>query len=415
MSGAPMDQPAELEWMVHPGSVSVSNMERNPAANFLATILPSIPGWERVTSVSEFQVERLSGAMTNFVFRVWKVREGKGKGKNAMIIVRVYGQGGLLFSRRQEQGVFIAACRLGLGPQCLLQFANGRVEECLPGRPLHAAAMRVPTVSQAIARALADFHVEMYDSLSLVRESSGPAGSSPRTDDTGAENTIWSRLQHWFHLAMNLSDRQLIADFDVEKVKLLIESFKRSQAGVEEEYFGFCHNDLQYGNILLMDDDGGGSGGGGGGGGGAHPSAEMDMKAVSVKLIDYEYSAVGDVAYDIANHFCEWAADYHATANHSGFMLDWNQMPTETERYHFCRAYIQQIILNHPDSRLTSVMACYSQDEAIRNLSERAQAYEPISHLLWGLWGLVQSSCSEVDFDYLGYAKLRLQRLSLGF
>jgi thiamine kinase-like enzyme len=403
MSGALLDkdQPAELEWMVRPASVSVSNVERNPAATFLTTILPSIPGWERVTSDSEFQVERLSGAMTNFVFRLWKVGQGQSKSKISVIIVRVYGQGGLLFSRRQEQGVFIAACRLGLGPQCLLQFANGRVEECLPGVPLHAAAMRIPTVSQAIARALADFHIDMYDSLSLVRDSSGPVGSSPRTDDTGAENTIWSRLQHWFRLVINLNDRQLIASLNVDRVEHHIESFKRSHEGLEEEYFGFCHNDLQCGNILLMDND-------------DNDSDGMGKKGVSVKLIDYEYSAVGDVAFDIANHFCEWAADYHATADPSGFILDWNQMPTETERYHFCRAYIQQIILNHPDSRLASVMARYSLDEATRNLSERAKSYEPISHLLWGLWGLVQSSCSEVDFDYLGYAKLRLQQLSLG-
>jgi hypothetical protein len=35
----------------------------------------------------------------------------------------------------------------------------------------------------------------MYDSLSLFRESSEPAGSCPKTDDTGGENTIWLRLE----------------------------------------------------------------------------------------------------------------------------------------------------------------------------------------------------------------------------
>ena len=33
-----------------------------------------------------------------------------------------------------------------------------------------------------------------------------------------------------------------------------------------------------------------------------------------VKLIDYEYSTLNDAAYDVANHFCEWAYNYHSGA-----------------------------------------------------------------------------------------------------
>ena len=33
--------------------------------------------------------------------------------------------------------------------------------------------------------------------------------------------------------------------------------------------------------------------------------------------------------------------------------------------------------------------------------------YTPVSHLLWGLWGLVYSKNSEIDFDYLEYARQR--------
>ncbi len=29
------------------------------------------------------------------------------------------------------------------------------------------------------------------------------------------------------------------------------------------------------------------------------------------------------------------------------------------------------------------------------------------SHLCWGVWAVVQSGVSTVDFDYLGYAQLR--------
>jgi len=29
------------------------------------------------------------------------------------------------------------------------------------------------------------------------------------------------------------------------------------------------------------------------------------------------------------------------------------------------------------------------------------------AHFLWGLWGLIQAQLSDIDFDYLSYAKLR--------
>lgn len=39
---------------------------------------------------------------------------------------------------------------------------------------------------------------------------------------------------------------------------------------------------------------------------------------------DYEYSSYNSVAYDIANHFCEMAADYHTETPH---VLDYSKYP----------------------------------------------------------------------------------------
>jgi len=41
-------------------------------------------------------------------------------------------------------------------------------------------------------------------------------------------------------------------------------------------------------------------------------------------LQDYEYASFNPVAYDIANHFCEMAADYHSEKPH---VLDYNKYP----------------------------------------------------------------------------------------
>lgn len=43
-----------------------------------------------------------------------------------------------------------------------------------------------------------------------------------------------------------------------------------------------------------------------------------------VCLQDYEYASFNPVAYDIANHFCEMAADYHSEKPH---VLDYSKYP----------------------------------------------------------------------------------------
>lgn len=41
-------------------------------------------------------------------------------------------------------------------------------------------------------------------------------------------------------------------------------------------------------------------------------------------LQDYEYASFNPVAFDIANHFCEMAADYHTATPH---VLDFTKYP----------------------------------------------------------------------------------------
>jgi thiamine kinase-like enzyme len=69
---------------------------------------------------------------------------------------------------------------------------------------------------------------------------------------------------------------------------------------------------LQYGNILQL--------------------ATKDLL-----LIDYEYSSYVNRGFDIANHFCEWAADYHSDEPHR---LDFRRFPSAKEQQVFFDAYL---------------------------------------------------------------------------
>lgn len=49
----------------------------------------------------------------------------------------------------------------------------------------------------------------------------------------------------------------------------------------------------------------------------------------AIRLIDYEYAGLNAVAYDIANHWCEYAADYGTDTPE---VLDYGKLPNPEQR-----------------------------------------------------------------------------------
>lgn len=48
-----------------------------------------------------------------------------------------------------------------------------------------------------------------------------------------------------------------------------------------------------------------------------------------------------------------------------------------------------------------------------QELQEAAMAYVPISHLMWGLWGLIQAKTSNCDYEFVEYGRQRLEQYHL--
>lgn len=115
-----------------------------------------------------------------------------------------------------------------------------------------------------------------------------------------------------------------------------------------------CHNDLNAGNLIVRED--------------------------TITFIDFEYAAWNDLEFDIANHFCEWA----------GLECDWTKMPTKEQKEAFLRAYAK------------------SHDLDIALFLENVDAYIPISHFFWGVWGVWMFEKTK-DPSYLEYASKRTQ------
>lgn len=154
----------------------------------------------------------------------------------------------------------------------------------------------------------------------------------------------------------------------------------------------FAHNDAQYGNLLRLE-----------------RIKEGLPEHHQIIVVDFEYASPNPAAFDIANHFHEWTANYHSTTPH---ILDPTRYPTPLERRNFYIAYIEQFIVT------SSARAKKLEEEILEveleKLDRQVRAWSPASQAMWALWGIVQAKEDlenkegEPEFDYIGYAKCRM-------
>ncbi|KAK7314081.1 hypothetical protein VNO77_39290 [Canavalia gladiata] len=303
--------------------------------------------WENVVDVNALQVIPLKGALTNEAFQIkWKTTTGETSRK---VLVRIYGEGtDIFFDRDDEVKTFEFMSKNGQGPLFLGRFGNGRIEEFINARTLSASDLRDPSLSALIAAKMKEFHGLDIPGPKIV--------------------ILWDRLRNWLSEAKRLSPPEEVEELHLDKMDKEISALEMELSGTHPR-MGFCHNDLQYGNIMLNEE------------------------ANSVTIIDYEYGSYNPVAYDIANHFNEMAANYHTETPH---VLDYSKYPNLEERRRFVKTYL-------------SSSGQQPTDREVEQLLGEVEKYTLASHLLWGVWGIISEHVNKIDFDYKEYAKQRFQ------
>ncbi|MED6118254.1 hypothetical protein PIB30_000878 [Stylosanthes scabra] len=302
-----------------------------------------------IEDLNNLQVIPLKGAMTNEVFQInWPTKNGGGGLRK--VLVRLYGEGvEVFFNREEEVRTFECISNHGQGPRLLGRFTCGRVEEFIHAKTLSAADLRDPEISPLIASKMREFH-----SLHMP----GPK-----------KIQLWQRLRKWLSQAKSLCSPKDIKNFGLDNLDEEINMLEKKLCERYQE-IGFCHNDLQYGNIMM----------------------EVETRAITI--IDYEYASYNPVAYDLANHFCEMAADYHTDTPH---VLDYSKYPGLEERQRFIRVYLSS------EGKKPS-------KTKVEQLLNSVEKYTLANHLFWGLWGLISSYVNKIDFDYKEYARQRFQQ-----
>ena len=388
------------EMLPLPSAVSAEEFTR--AAGDICTQL-RIPGFsvddeDRSTAASgedelrlkadrSIEYERVLGGITNELVRlrtrgatcVHTVSDGsvddehdsKAESRScADVIVRVFGPSSELFiNRARELEVVEQMSRSGAGARVLGSFGNGRIEAFIRDtRVLSRDDVFGPESSSSTLRAMAQCVRTFHESDVRVTTNSGSTGAG--TDGVADRSPqLWRTMHEFADVASRFSSEASVARLAGEVSTL--QSVCETHLGRRFEPV-FAHNDLLMGNFLLEVDAEG------------KPSAESPV----IHLIDFEYSCYGELCYDLANMFNEFA----------GFECHWEHVPSDADMRRFLVLYFSGDIDAHDDKGVKD-----SVDAAMMEVI----VYRLVSHLFWGLWSVIQAHTSEIDFDYRGYAQRR--------
>ncbi|KAF7549035.1 hypothetical protein G7046_g8465 [Stylonectria norvegica] len=435
-----------------------------------------LKGWRRVPlgDGDTISVERLSGALTNAVYVVSPpadMPELDGKRPPQKILLRIYGpQVEHLIDRENELQVLQRLARKKIGPRLLGTFQNGRFEQFFNAITLTPADLRNADMSKQIAKRMRELH-EGIELLPHERQN-GPG--------------VWKNWDQWqdnVERIITFLDRQLETEDKATRSDSIVNSWKAHgyvcgtpwaqfkemvvryrnhlssfYAGQEDinEQLVFAHSDTQYGNILRVQPDDEKS-----------PLLQPANKHKQLMVIDFEYAGANTPGVEFANHFTEWAYNYHDTVMPYG--CNTRRYPNPDEQRRFLKAYVdhrprftQQPGSSTPrlaasevstpasgpstpsqavnpsassssivdfmlDARVppggwSAVEKAHEEhsEQRIRELLEETRLWRPANSAQWVAWGIVQAKVPGLDdgamkeedigddeFDYLSYAQER--------
>ncbi|XP_041365551.1 ethanolamine kinase 1-like [Gigantopelta aegis] len=277
-----------------------------------------------------------------------------------IVLIRIYGESSELFTDRSaERQAFNILHQAGLSAPMYCTFDNGMAYGYLKGKPLtQKMAIHDENIRKLIAQEMAKLH-----SLN------GPEGDGKKV------LFFFKKMDIFFSLCPDSFP-------DPEKQKIF-QTKLGSKKAVQEEYdvlrsrlekmdcpVVYSHNDLLLQNIVY------------------------DEAADKIGFIDYEYCFYNFQAFDIGNHFNEYAGIDE---------IDYNLYPNDEYQLSWIRTYLECY------KKLTQPSCCEVTDEEVRNFHLNVQLCSLASHYFWGTWALLQAKYSKIDFDYLGYAVIRFE------
>ncbi|XP_006133146.3 ethanolamine kinase 2 isoform X2 [Pelodiscus sinensis] len=276
------------------------------------------------------------------------------------VLVRVYGRKTELFvDRDNELKNFQVLHAHGCAPKLYCTFQNGLCYEFMQGMALGPEHVREPQIFRLIAWEMAKIHTIHAN------------GSLPKPN-------LWHKLHKYLAImktelstkASNPRLRQEVPSLEVLEQELAWLKEYLSQLGSP---IVLCHNDLLCKNIIYNE--------------------TQDH----VKFIDYEYAGYNYQAFDIGNHFNEFAGVNE---------VDYNLYPSRDMQLQWLRYYLQAYKPLSRDNQGGGVVS----DKELETLYVQVNQFALASHLLWAFWSLIQDRYSTIEFNFFRYARLRFKQ-----
>ncbi|PVD18397.1 hypothetical protein C0Q70_20946 [Pomacea canaliculata] len=275
-----------------------------------------------------------------------------------VVLLRINGEATeLIIDRKAEVETFVLLHAAGCSPPLYAVFNNGIAYGFFPGKPIDEELVRDEQVATLIAKNMARLHVVRPKNSQSQQVSYWPQKTQSFLDLVPTEFDD-PRKQKMFQKDIpSKSDLQL----ELEEINGQLQSLDMPVV--------FCHNDLLLKNIIFDADKG------------------------EVNFIDYEYAFLNHQAYDIGNHFCEYAGV--ETVNYDNY-------PDRDYQLLWLQRYLQfySQALGHAASEVS--------ERDVERLYVQVNKCACAAHFFWGIWALIQAKNSSIDFDFLDYAKLRL-------
>jgi len=332
------------------------------------------PNW--LSDDSDLIIKPLNGGITNSLYACHL--KDKHWNDNDTILFRIYGMNTEDFiSRSDEMATMVLMKKIELGPQTYGHFQNGICYELISGDILTIDDVYNEKIYTKLAEAISTLQHSKFKGFKYL------------TEDQTNEIFLFEKLDKLFDLVhddykANMNDMtdellKIIPSKDTIKKEIeFVKSYLANMAVKNNSLIVFSHNDLLLANII------------------------NNKSTKSIKFIDYEYGAMNFQAYDIANHFNEFAGvdnpDYSYFPNKE-FQLKWLKVYLNAF-YKKANDYYK----NEPEKQVTV------DENMIENFYNEVNKFNSSSHLLWSIWSLIQAQNSSIDFNFVNYARVRFEQ-----
>ncbi|XP_016098881.1 choline/ethanolamine kinase [Sinocyclocheilus grahami] len=311
----------------------------------------------------DFQIKIVSGGLSNLLYMCSLPDDVQPTGvEPRRVLLRIYGailQG--VDSLVLESVMFAILAERELGPHLYGIFPEGRLEQYLPSNRLRTEQLGFPEISAEIASKMARFHGMQM-----------PFNKEPKwlfgTIDRYMEQVKIIQFVREAHIKKFTKLMKYDLPAELENLRSLLAATPSPVV--------FCHNDVQEGNILMLD--------------GRENSSDKLM------LIDFEYSSYNYRGFDFGNHFCEWIYDY-TYDQWPFYKAKVENYPNRQQQLRFIRHYLSE----------KGGIAPVDQARIEEDMIIEANRFALASHFLWGLWSIIQAKISKIEFGYMDYAQHR--------